>query len=226
MCDKIILMKLVKSVISNDQSVSFKDVKNWYERNLHPDVLDLDDPKPYECYEKGRFAGLFQFTAKGAQNFVRKIKPKNIIDIATATSIYRPGPLAAKVDDIYIDAKNDPENIKYEHPLVKRVLEPTFNCVTGDAVILTDEGYVTLEQLASNMLAMGTKIPSFNEETREIEQDEIVAVVETGIKPVLCIETEDGRTLELTDDHRVFTGRGWVFAKDLTLNDEILTIND
>lgn len=108
---------------------TFADVKAWYEKNLHPDVIDFDDSKVYECYEEGKFAGLFQFTAKGAQIFIQKIKPKNIIDVATATSIYRPGPLTAGVDKIYIDAKNDPDSVVYEHPLVKKVLQKTYGCI-------------------------------------------------------------------------------------------------
>lgn len=123
------MMKLVRTTVSDDQHVGFKDVKAWYEKNIHPDVLDTDNKDVYDCYEKGKFAGLFQFTAKGAQSFIKKIKPENIIDIATATSIYRPGPLTAKVDKLYIDAKNDPSSVKYEHPLVKRVLEKTYGCI-------------------------------------------------------------------------------------------------
>ena len=45
-------------------------------------------------------------TQRGAQRFFQRVKPRSIIDIAALTSIYRPGPLAAKVDDLYVDAKN------------------------------------------------------------------------------------------------------------------------
>ena len=44
-------------------------------------------------------------TGQGAQHLFVKAKPKNIIDIATLTSIYRPGPLAANVDKLYLEAK-------------------------------------------------------------------------------------------------------------------------
>lgn len=123
------MVKLTSKKVCSDQRVTFTDVKAWYEKHLHPDVLDLDDQRVYEIYDKGKFAGIFQFTAKGAQSFIRKVKPKNVIDIATATSIYRPGPLTAKVDDIYVESKNDPGSVKYEHPLVKQVLEKTYGCI-------------------------------------------------------------------------------------------------
>lgn len=68
-------------------------------------------------------------TESGAQRLFKKAKPTSITDIAALTSVYRPGPLAAKVDELYLGAKAEPEKIKYVHPLVKQVLEETYGCV-------------------------------------------------------------------------------------------------
>lgn len=68
-------------------------------------------------------------TEPGAQRLFRKGKPKSIVDIATLTSVYRPGPLAAKVDELYLGAKAAPEKVEYVHPLVEKVLKPTHGCV-------------------------------------------------------------------------------------------------
>jgi DNA polymerase III subunit alpha len=84
--------------------VVFADVKAWYEAKLSPSVIDFDDPKPYEVYAQARWGGIFQLTSPGAQRLFVKAQPQNIIDIATLTSIYRPGPLAAHVDKLYLDA--------------------------------------------------------------------------------------------------------------------------
>lgn len=109
---------------------TFLDVRKWYETHLAPDVVDFNDQRVYEyVYHAGRWAGIFQCTERGAQKFFVKAKPKNLIDVATLTSIYRPGPLGAKVDDIYIGAKEDPDAVEYHHPLIKQVLEETFGCV-------------------------------------------------------------------------------------------------
>jgi len=48
-------------------------------------------------------------TGQGAQRLFRNAKPKNIIDVATLTSIYRPGPLAANVDKLYLAARQGEE---------------------------------------------------------------------------------------------------------------------
>ena len=93
----------MKSGISDP---TFEDIKKWYNDNLDPSTMDLSDQSVYEnIYHAGRFAGVFQCTQKGAQKLFTNAKPNSIIDIATLTSIYRPGPLSAKVDKIYIGAK-------------------------------------------------------------------------------------------------------------------------
>ena len=97
---------------------TFEDVKAFYNANLHPDVIDMNGLKVYKnVFEDGNFAGVFQFTERPVQEFAKKVKPKNIIDLSAITSIYRPGPLGADVDKDYIKAVEDPESIKYIHPI-------------------------------------------------------------------------------------------------------------
>jgi DNA polymerase-3 subunit alpha len=108
----------------------FNQIKAWFDKHMDPKNIDLNDQKVYEyVYHEGRFAGIFQLTQTGAQRLFTKAKPRSIIDIATLTSIYRPGPLAANVDKLYIDAKNNPDKIDYQHPLIKKVLESTYGCI-------------------------------------------------------------------------------------------------
>jgi len=206
------------------KDATFEQIRSWFETHMDPKNIDLNDQRVYEyVYHEGRFAGVFQCTQTGAQRLFMRAKPRSIIDIATLTSIYRPGPLAANVDKLYIEAKNNPDKIDYQHPLIKKVLESTAGCLHGSTVITTEEGDVTIEKIVEEQL-VGTKLPSFNEETCEIEQDEIVAAICTGVKETLTIELEDGKSLRLTSDHRVYTTRGWVEAGDLTVEDEILGV--
>ena len=108
------------------ENPTFDDVKKWYDENLEPNVLNLDDQKVYKnVFHKGKWAGVFQFTEKGAQGFCKKAKPESIIDISAITSIYRPGPLSAKVHNHYVAAKRNPKSVKYIHPLVKEVTKET-----------------------------------------------------------------------------------------------------
>ena len=111
-------------------SPEFSDVKEWFDKNMDPKVIDFDDQKVYKnIYHAARWAGIFQCTARGAQNFFKKGRPTSIVDIATLTSIYRPGPLTAGVHDIYLGAKKNPQDVDYKHPLIKQVLEPTHGAI-------------------------------------------------------------------------------------------------
>jgi len=108
------------------ENPTFDDIKKWYDENLDPNVLNLNDQKVYKnVFHKGKWAGVFQFTEKGAQGFCKKAKPESIIDISAITSIYRPGPLSAKVHEHYVKAKKNPMGVKYLHPLVKEVTKET-----------------------------------------------------------------------------------------------------
>tara|TARA_R100000664_G_scaffold25788_1_gene35814 strand:+ start:546 stop:3938 length:3393 start_codon:yes stop_codon:yes gene_type:complete len=106
---------------------SFSDVKDFYDAKLHPDILDFSDQKIYKSiFHKGKWAGIFQFTESGAQSFCKNAKPTSLIDIAAITSIFRPGPLSAKVDKDYVEAKENPQYIKYLHPIIQEVTEETY----------------------------------------------------------------------------------------------------
>ena len=108
------------------ENPTFDDIRKYYDENLHPDKLDLDDSEVYKnIFHKGKFAGVFQFTNAGAQRFCKKAKPNNIIDISAITSIYRPGPLSASVDRQYVKAKNNSSNIQYLDDVVREVTSET-----------------------------------------------------------------------------------------------------
>jgi DNA polymerase-3 subunit alpha len=106
---------------------TFDDVKEFYDKNLHPTVINLDDKNVYKnIFGKGKWGGIFQFTEDGAQRFCKHVKPNNIVDLSAITSIYRPGPLSAKVDKHYIQAKNNPDEIEYAHEIVEEVTKETY----------------------------------------------------------------------------------------------------
>jgi DNA polymerase III alpha subunit len=106
---------------------SFKEIKAFYDEFLHPDKIDLNNQDIYEnIFHEGKWAGIFQFTEKGAQDFAKRAEPTSIIDIAAITSIYRPGPLSAGVDKQYVSAINDTLSIHYIHPLVEEVTKETY----------------------------------------------------------------------------------------------------
>ena len=111
----------------NIESPTYEQIRELYDKNLHPDVMDFNDKNVYEnIFQKGHFAGIFQFTQKGAQGFCKRAQPSNLIDLSAITSIYRPGPLGANVDKSYVKAKKDPSSVHYVHPIVEQITKETF----------------------------------------------------------------------------------------------------
>ena len=135
-----IIQRTIELILQRKEGIedpTFEQVYEWFNSNMDPKVLDMDDQHVYKhVYEEGRFPGVFQLAGRGARNLFKKAKPKSIIDIATLTSIYRPGPLTAKVDRLYIKAKNSPDTIDYGHPLIKEVLEETYGLIVFQEQIM------------------------------------------------------------------------------------------
>ena len=106
---------------------TFEDVKDYYEKNIHPEVLDLNDKDVWiNIFHDGKWAGIFQFTETGAQSFCKRVKPSNIIELSAITSIYRPGPLSAGVDREFVTAKQNPLDVDYLNNSVQEVTGETY----------------------------------------------------------------------------------------------------
>ena len=108
------------------ENPTFAQIKEYYDKTLHPDVINLKDQSVYEnIFHKGRFAGVFQFTNTGAQRLSMKSKPTDIIDISAITSIYRPGPLSANVDKLYVKAKKN-NDAYYHNDIIEEITKETY----------------------------------------------------------------------------------------------------
>ena len=117
---------------------SFADIKDFFDAHLNCRFNQQDDDKVWEhVYHQGKFTGVFQFTAAGARNFCLAAQPTTITELAALTAIYRPGPLKANVHRKYVKAKKNAADIKYDHPVIEKVLGPTFNFVVFQEQFMT-----------------------------------------------------------------------------------------
>jgi len=112
------------------ENPTFEDVKTYYDKHLDPNVIDFEDQDVWESvFHDGKWAGVFQFTQHGAQKFCKDAKPRSLVDLAAITAIFRPGPLSAKVHDLYVAAKSNPDEVEYIHPIVRDCLEETYGFI-------------------------------------------------------------------------------------------------
>ncbi len=89
--------------------------------------IPLDDELTYTMMGKGLTDGVFQFESDGMKNVLRQLGPRSIEDLTAVLSLYRPGPM----DSIpkYISNRHNPENISYDTPLLKPILDVTYGCI-------------------------------------------------------------------------------------------------
>ena len=186
---------------------TFQDIKNFYEENLHPEKIDLNDSQVWEnIFHEGKWAGIFQFTEAGAQSFCRRAKPDNIIDLAAITSIYRPGPLSAGVDKIYTNAKHNPEDVEYLNETIREVTEETYGFL-----IFQEQIAMLAHKLGKNLsLDEGNKLRKLltKKGTGEVQEqkDKIWSKFKDG-----CIEKgmQRWQAKELWDKFEYFSGYGF-----------------
>lgn len=88
------------------------------------DKIDVDDKEVYKMLGEGKTAGVFQLESPGMTSFMKELKPDSLEDIIAGISLYRPGPMAEIPK--YIKNKKDPDNIEYDTPQLKSILDVSY----------------------------------------------------------------------------------------------------
>jgi DNA polymerase-3 subunit alpha len=110
------------------QEPTFSEIKAFYDKTLHPDIIDFDDAAVWKSvfHNVGSAPGIFQFTQAGMCDFCERVKPDSLDELSAVTSIFRPGPLSMKVHDLFVNAKRGTHDIEWYHPIYKEITEKTY----------------------------------------------------------------------------------------------------
>ncbi len=114
---------------------------------------------------------------------------------------------------------------------VGRPISSTNPCVTGDTLIKTEEGSISIKELAEKYPNGGIKIAVAQQiQSRNLLLEQLACVskfsaFKTGTKETVKIITKSGKELKCTPDHRIMTTNGWKEAENLKEADDILTEN-
>lgn len=122
------------------------------------DSLPLDDEKTFEIFQRGETNGIFQFESRGMVKYLRELKPDKFSHLIAMNALYRPGPLAYIPK--FILRKNCQEEITYDLPVMKDILEDTYGItVYQEQVMLLSQalGNFTKGQADNLRKAMGKK---------------------------------------------------------------------
>lgn len=120
-------------IVANGSQEKYEELLN----SIHSSKINFNDQEVYEkIYHDGNFTSVFQFESSGMRKLCKTIKPINIFELSDIISIYRPGPLEAGMDVLYFENRNNKENIQYDHPILKTILEKTYGtCLYQEQVM-------------------------------------------------------------------------------------------
>lgn len=96
-------------------------------------------------------------------------------------------------------------------------------CVTGDTLVYTDEGLVTMGELYRKQKAFNVAVDArYGFEDTFHQSSE---VFHSGIKKVFKLVTKEGYSLRATADHKIMTANGYVPLCELKRGDKIHILN-
>ncbi|MCL2487009.1 MAG: DNA polymerase III subunit alpha, partial [Oscillospiraceae bacterium] len=98
------------------------------------DDISLDCPDVYEMMAKGNTWGVFQFESGGMRRVLAQVVPKSLEDLIAVISLYRPGPMESIPKYVY--NRQHPDNITYDHPLLRDILSVTNGCAVYQEQVL------------------------------------------------------------------------------------------
>lgn len=122
------------------------------------DEIPLDDEKTYKLFAKGQTTAVFQFESAPMREYLKKLHPSSIKDLAAMNALYRPGPM--ENIDSFINRKFGREKIVYLHPSLEPILKETYGIIVYQEQVIQIANKVagmTLAEADILRRAMGKK---------------------------------------------------------------------
>lgn len=95
------------------------------------------------------------------------------------------------------------------------------HCLTGDTIVHTTAGERRIDELVGQT---GMAI-CYDEENERATTARFFNVRQTGVEEIYEIELDDGRVVRASGEHLLLTARGWIMAREIAENDEILEVS-
>jgi DNA polymerase-3 subunit alpha len=143
--------------------------------------IALDDEKTMGLFGEGKTEAIFQFESSGMQEICRRLKPKELEDLAALNALYRPGPLDGGMVDDFIARHRGEKRVQYIVPEMKEILQNTYGILVYQEQIMQLAqklaGY-SLGEADMMRRAMGKKK---REEMAKHEEKFVRGAIERGI---------------------------------------------
>ena len=133
-------------------------VKKNQDVEINIDEIPFDDQKTYQLFTKGQTTGIFQFESPPMREYLKKLQPTSLSDLAAMNALYRPGPMEF-IDD-FIDRKFGKKKVEYLHPILEEILKETYGVIVYQEQVIqiaNKVGGISLAEADILRRAMGKK---------------------------------------------------------------------
>ncbi len=96
---------------------------------VHIESLSLSDPRVYELICSGRTGAIFQLESEGMRTLIANLKPDCFKDLVALLALFRPGPLGAKMLDVFCDAKHGRKAARHTLEQLAEILSETHGVI-------------------------------------------------------------------------------------------------
>ena len=171
---------------------------------LDIEKIPLDDQATWDTICNGNVIGCFQIESRLGKQTCKRARPKSIQELSDVISLMRPGCISSQTK-ISVGKANK-NNVRGYHLVGKTIKE----------IFESPEKYKT--------------IISLDEESGAFIQNEVKNVIYSGFKRIFKPHistnhrtniTSKDLDLRCTEDHKLFTSKGWVALKDIKIGDRI-----
>jgi DNA polymerase-3 subunit alpha len=183
--EKIGLLKMDVLGLANLTTIknALRIIKKVQGEDIDIDSIGFDDPKVYELLARGETVGVFQLESSGMTHFLKELKPSRLEDIIAMVSLYRPGPLDAKMIPEYISRKHGKKKIEYLDPRMEPILKETYGIIVYQEQLMKIAQVIcgfTMSEADTLRKAVGKKIKKLLDEQRG---KFILGAVKHGLAP-------------------------------------------
>lgn len=136
--------KIIQAIelLQNDNIIERGNLRDMYNKYLHPQSINLNDKRIWEALSKGEVLDCFQFSTDVGLTAAKKIKPKNPEEMTAANALMRLMPSDKNAEnpiDKYVRFKKDFPNqwklemkkygvTKEEEDLITDIYRPAYGC--------------------------------------------------------------------------------------------------
>jgi DNA polymerase-3 subunit alpha len=133
-------------------------IKKNYNVEIDIEKIPLNNELTFNLFRKGQTTGIFQFESAPMREYLKRLKPSSLKDLAAMNALYRPGPMNYIND--FIQRKFKEKEINYLHPMLEPILEETYGIIVYQEQVIeiaNKIGGMSLAEADNLRKAMGKK---------------------------------------------------------------------